>query len=107
MLDMGDKITKCSVREGRFVDPCDTLASMVEIQAAGFSRGKGIARWAYTNTQTLEPSRTFFGVKTKERPNGMLFNVCPWCGERIDAAFASNDDAGETPSGTDDGGEGK
>jgi len=79
---------KCTVRDGRFVEPCVTLESMVEIPQAGFSRAKGIARWSYTNLATHKPSRTFFGIKSKAHPNGMLFNFCPFCGEKIDAPFA-------------------
>lgn len=89
------KKLKCTVREGRFVDPCDTLESQTDNIAAGFSRAKGTARWHYTNINNRQPSRTFFGVKTRESPNGMLFNFCPWCGERIDAPFADSDDEPE------------
>ena len=84
-----EKRVKCEVREGRFIEPCDTLNSMVEIIAPGFSRAKGIVRWTYTNVTTLQTSRIFFGMKSKDHPNGMLFNFCPWCGEQIDAPFAN------------------
>jgi hypothetical protein len=84
--------TTCTVREGRFVDPCDTLDRMVENQFSAFSRAKGITRWAYTNMKTREPSRTFFGVKCRAQPNGILFNFCPFCGAQIDVPFVGHGD---------------
>ena len=83
---------KCSVKDGRFVEPCDTLRDQTDTPMAMLSRAKGTVRWHYTNIQTGEPSRTFFGVKTKANPEGFAFNFCPFCGERIDAPFA---DSGE------------
>jgi hypothetical protein len=84
--------TKCRVRDGRFVEPCDILAKAVDVYAPGFSRAKGIFEQTYTNMETGEPSRTFYGVRTKEFPNGLLFNLCPWCGERISAPFTASDE---------------
>jgi len=82
---------KCSVRDGMFVEPCDTLAANCDNEMAGFSKAKGITRWHYTNFRERRPSRTFYGVKTKASPNGFLFNFCPFCGEKIDAPFAEQD----------------
>ena len=83
---------KCTIRDGRFVEPCGSLAKVVDVYAPGFSRAKGVFEQTYTNMQTGEPSRKFYGVKTKEFPHGLLFNFCPWCGERIDAPFMSPND---------------
>lgn len=80
--------TKCSVRDGTFVEPCKTLAEAVDNNIPGFSMAKGIFRQDLTNMNTRQPSRTMFGIKSKRFPNGLLFNNCPWCGERIDAPFA-------------------
>lgn len=82
---------RCTVKDSRFVVPCDTLSSQTNIPNAGFSKAKGIARWHYTQRQTGEASRIFFGVVTKASPNGFLFNFCPFCGEQIDAPFAEQD----------------
>lgn len=87
---------KCTVRDGRFVEPCATLSEQTDSSMAFLSRAKGTVRWHYTNVQTLEPSRTFFGVKTKANPNGFAFNFCPFCGEKIDAPFNSDDEE-QTP----------
>jgi hypothetical protein len=78
---------KCVVRDRLFVEPCFGLSDLVDIPHSAFSRGKGVARWAYTNLETCAPSRTFFGIKTKQHPKGMLFNFCPICGENISAPF--------------------
>lgn len=80
---------RCSVRDGRFVDPCKTLADATDNMIGSFSKAKSIFRTELTNINTLEPSRTYYGIKTKQFPNGMLFNNCPFCGERIDAPFNS------------------
>lgn len=89
------EFTKCTVRDGRFVDACSTLLECADNIIPGFSKAKGIARWSYTNLTTLQPSRTFYGVKTKENPNGMLFNFCPFCGEPIDAPFLDDEEQAE------------
>lgn len=82
-----DDSRDCKVRDGRFVDPCESLASVVANNTPGFSAVKGIAQWNMTNIETHQPSRTYFGVKTKEMPNGFLFNFCPFCGVKIDEPF--------------------
>ena len=79
--------TKCSVRYGRLVDPCDTLAKAVDNHMPGFSKAKGVFRQELTNFKTRETSRIMFGLKSKEFPNGLLLNFCPWCGVQIDAPF--------------------
>lgn len=78
---------KCTVRDGRFVEPCVDLDQNCEIGTPPRGKQRGIWEWLYSNTETHEPSRSFFGAKTTHRPKGMLFNFCPWCGERIDAPF--------------------
>lgn len=83
---MTDK-NKCSVKDGAFVEPCKLLAEAVDNNIPGFSKAKGIFRQDLTNMTTGQPSRTMFGIKTKQFPNGLLFNNCPWCGEQIDAPF--------------------
>ena len=86
---MHDQI-KCTVRDGKFVEPCKTLAEAVDNNIPGFSKAKGIFRQDLTNMTTQQPSRTVFGIKSKQFPNGLLFNNCPWCGERIDAPFSES-----------------
>lgn len=83
---MTDRI-RCSVRDGLFVEPCETLARNTDNHAPGFSKAKGIFRQELTNMNTMKPSRTYYGIKSKAHPNGLLFNNCPFCGERIDAPF--------------------
>lgn len=80
----------CSVRDGRFVDPCSVLAENVQNHTPGFSKTKGIAEWNLVNTETHKPSRRYFGVKTTAHPNGFLFNHCPFCGVKIDEPFKSD-----------------
>lgn len=79
--------TKCTVRDGRFVEPCKTLSDAVDNYTPGFSKTKGVFRLSLTNLETGEPSRTYFGIKSKKHPNGLCFNVCPWCGEDISEPF--------------------
>ena len=84
---MTQEKTKCSVRDGLFVEPCKTLADAVDNNMPGFSEAKGIFRQELTNRTTKAPSRVMFGIKSKAYPIGLLFNYCPWCGEKIDAPF--------------------
>lgn len=83
---MSEDWTKCVVRDGNFVDACSGLRNVTDHYGA-YGRGKGIARWEYSNMQTGKPTRAFYGVRSKEHPAGMLFNFCPFCGEKIDAPF--------------------
>ena len=98
---MSEKLSDdaCTVRDGRFVVPCGTLAAQTDTDFAGFSKAKGIARWHYINLKTREPSRTFYGVKSKASPNGFLFNFCPFCGSKIDAPFADDGNEAERQKG--------
>ena len=87
-----DATRKCSVRDGAFVEPCATLNSMVDNFAPAFSKAKGVSCWTYTSMTTLKPARRFYGLKSKDHPNGMLFNFCPWCGEDISSPFTSKEE---------------
>lgn len=82
---------ECTVRDGKFVEPCDILAETTEY---GHPRGKqkGIYAWAWSNSEG--PTRTMFGAKSGERVTpGMLFNFCPFCGKPISEPTESK----ETP----------
>lgn len=79
--------TKCSVREGRFVEPCAALHEVVEY-GNPIGKRKGIYAWNLFSRETPGPTRRMFGVKSGDHvKTGMLFNFCPFCGERIDAPF--------------------
>lgn len=94
MTDMIERESKnCTVRDGKFVEPCQTLLDNVDVANAGFSKAKGIARWVSVSMETLDPLRSMIGIRTKAHPNGILFNHCPFCGEKIDAPFNSGDAA--------------
>jgi hypothetical protein len=82
---------KCIVRDGLFVEPCVDLDQNSEIGNPPPGKQRGIYEWRLFNTETHKPTRRFFGVKTSHRPKGMLFNFCPWCGERIDAPFVKDE----------------
>jgi len=88
---VGERKMECTVRDDRFVEPCQSLDENTQNPAAAFSTAKGITRWAYTDMTTSKPSRTFFGVKSKAHPKGFLFNHCPFCGVDISAPFVGPD----------------
>ena len=76
---------KCTVRDGKFVEPCRSLA---EVSEYGNPRGKQKGVFAWALYVGREPSRTFFGVKSGEWvQKGMAFNYCPFCGEKINAPY--------------------
>lgn len=79
---------RCSVRDGSFVQPCDALAR---------SFGKGVEHHHMLDMRTRKPSRSFVAIKSGEySKRGTAMNVCPFCGERIDAPFAADLDDAET-----------
>ena len=71
---------KCEVKNG-LVTPCETLDKATDHN--GHSKSKGTHEWNYYKTQTGEQSSSYFGVKTKEFPDGLVFNFCPFCGTRL------------------------
>lgn len=89
---VADRKVDCTVRDGRFVEPCDTLQELIDVMQPGFSRKRGVFLTSYTTLTTREPSRSFVGLKCDAFKNGMLFNFCPICGTKIDAPFASDDE---------------
>lgn len=79
------KPARCTISEGRFVVPCVPLADAV---------GGAVAHAHYFDMASRRPSRSYFVLKSGAyRDRGMAMNVCPFCGERIDAPFAENDDS--------------
>ena len=75
---------KCSVRDGNFVEPCDTLEKATDRRVSEGTR-KGLIVWPLVNTNTRQPSRTLYGARTDEFAKGIIFNFCPFCGVQIDA----------------------
>jgi hypothetical protein len=79
---------RCTVRDGKFVEPCSLLSSACEY---GNPRGKQKGVFAWELHTPKGPTRTMFGVKSGEHIfKGVMFNFCPFCGERIDAPFAQD-----------------
>jgi len=79
---------KCTIKDGKFVQPCDALGSVTEYNHPK-GKQKGVFAWRYTSPET-GPTRTFYGCKSGERvERGLAFNYCPFCGERIDAPINS------------------
>lgn len=71
---------KCMFEDGTLV-PCMTLAKAVTAVPSGNSIG--IARWDIVHLDApMKVTRVLFGIKSKATPKGLLFNFCPWCGER-------------------------
>lgn len=86
-----DRKVKCTVRDGLFVEPCFSLDSATEY---GNPRGKqkGIWAWAMSDMKTFKPSRTYFGTKSGDHvEKGLLFNFCPFCGEKISEPFRGDE----------------
>jgi hypothetical protein len=78
----------CTVRDGLFVEPCETLAKAIDNNSPAFSRIKGIMKWNMFSRKDHKPSRSYVGLRSKNYPDGILFNWGPFCGVRIDAPFA-------------------
>jgi len=76
---------KCTVRDGKFVEPCDALSKACEGTVQG-AKKKGIFVWPMSNITTGKETRTIFGAVTSEHPKGLIFNFCPWCGSDLTEA---------------------
>lgn len=82
-----DRIAKCSVRAGNFVEPCTALEE-VTIGEAAFNSRKGVVVWNLFNLTSGAPTRSFIGVRSGSvHKKGMAFNFCPFCGTDISAPF--------------------
>jgi hypothetical protein len=80
-----DNPVPCTVRDGKFLEPCWALAGSVA--EAGF-KASGIHIRSLTDFKARQPSRTFAVVRTKGGDrNDIILNFCPFCGERIDAPW--------------------
>lgn len=71
----------CSIRDGRFLDICKTLDDCLNDPYS--SRGKGINFQQYKNIETFEPTRDLVVFKMSAKDGGIVFNYCPFCGEKI------------------------
>lgn len=79
--------------EGARVIPCSSLERALDHSKAHTSQGVHLV--TFTNDQTGEISRQFVTLNTGGyRPNGVVMNVCPFCGEKI-AAIAERDETAE------------
>lgn len=75
---------RCTIRDGRFVVPCVPLADAV---------GGAVDHAHYIDIANRRPSRSYFVLKSGAyKAKGMAMNVCPFCGERIDAPFSDRDE---------------
>lgn len=80
-----DQPRRCSVEDGNFVRPCSTLQKVL---------GGQVRLVVLTNLKTLKRSRSFIVMKAGDfKKDGIVFNCCPFCGERIDAPFADSEAA--------------
>lgn len=93
-----DRKTECTVRDGKFVEPCHMLDEFIVAHAAYAVRGSGLFHQVLHNLTTREQSRSMVGYKTPQHKRGMLINFCPWCGKQIDAPFAEQRLPGESPT---------
>jgi len=82
----------CKITDGKFVEPCTSLAGAMD--GSGFTQGRALYLHQTVNLSTLKPCRSFVVLRMGDHvQKGIALNVCPFCGERIDAPFADNDEA--------------
>lgn len=89
---MSSPVVSCTVRDGKFVEPCETLGTSIDNNVGSFSKARGVTHWHFTNLNTRQPSRSFIGLRSKRYPKGMLFNFCPYCGTDISSPFQEKDE---------------
>ena len=84
----------CKVDDGLFVRPCTSLAGAMDGSSAG--KGRALFLSQYINLRTGKPSRSFVVLRMGQHiKDGIAVNVCPFCGERIDAPFQDDEPATE------------
>lgn len=89
---MGE-VWNCSVRAGRFVEPCDGLRQATSARAD--EKKLGVIIHDLVNLKTRKPSRTYFTIRSGEyAKSGIVVNFCPFCGARIDAPVAEEASGG-------------
>ena len=76
----------CKVRDGKFVEPCTSLAGAMD--GHPFGKGKALCLYEMSDLKSGKPSRSFVVLRMgQHRTKGITLNFCPFCGERIDASF--------------------
>lgn len=81
---------KCTVKDGKFVEPCQSLQDATEFGNPSGKR-KGVWCWEYYREDTSGPTRRFYGTKSGDFVSkGIAFNFCPFCGEKIEAPFTDH-----------------
>ncbi len=71
---------KC-VMVGQMLTPCDALNKIIDHNPIG--KAKGLVFWEFTSTKTGKKTKSYAGARTKQFPDGIVFNHCPMCGEKI------------------------
>lgn len=69
----------CTVRDGRFVEPCWALRSMLN---PPHSKAAGLVQRNLIDLKTFKPSRSFVVLRFNRQDT--VLNHCPFCGSRID-----------------------
>ncbi|RZJ18697.1 MAG: hypothetical protein EOO54_15380 [Haliea sp.] len=78
---------QCTVEEGKHVRACQWLEKATD-DRGNKGRERGLRVFDYSIDG--KPSRTFYAIKSKEFPNAMAINYCPFCGTQIDQPFKSD-----------------
>lgn len=74
--------TKSCHLNGKIVEPCTALRGVISgLNPSGNT--KGIFAWEYSNIATGEATRRMVGIKSEMAKNGLIFNYCPFCGQKI------------------------
>lgn len=80
---------KCRVLNGNELEPCKRLGGAAEFGNPS-GKKKGIFLWRLVDMDSGDVSRQFAGAKSGDHvERGLAFNYFPFCGEKIDAPFAS------------------
>lgn len=87
----------CRVRDGLFVEPCQSLAKAVD----GNGRARqGLEQVTWMNLKTGKPTRSFIVVHsgTFGGKGGIIVNHCPFCGVDICDPVRTEDERANTRS---------
>lgn len=79
---------KCEIVDND-IELCQALSAAIDNHNS-YSKAKGLYHRSLVNMETFKFSRCELGLKSKNFPNGLMLNFCPFCGEKVNTLLVAD-----------------